>query len=130
MAARPVTAFLDTHAAVFLWENRIDLFDAPSRLLLENAELRLSPMVVLELAFLREIGRLIVEPAAVVEELAAEVGVLVSADPFDRLVTAALDLTWTRDPFDRLIVATAATHDAPLVTRDRLIREHYPRAVW
>jgi PIN domain nuclease of toxin-antitoxin system len=130
MAARPVTAFLDTHAAVFLWESRIDLFDAPSRLLLENAELRLSPMVVLELAFLREIGRLIVEPAAIVEELAAEVGAVVSADPFERVVTAALDLTWTRDPFDRLIVATAATHDAPLVTRDRLIRERYPRAVW
>jgi len=130
MAARPVVAFLDTHAAVFLWENRLEEFDVSSMLLVKTAELRVSPMVVLELAFLREIGRLLTEPMAIVDGLATEVGVVVGADPFDRLVSAALPLTWTRDPFDRLIVASASYNNAPLVTRDRLILEHYPRATW
>ena len=41
-----------------------------------------------------------------------------------------LDLSWTRDAFDRLIVAQAALDRAKLITRDRLILKHYPKAVW
>jgi len=39
-------------------------------------------------------------------------------------------LSWTRDAFDRLIVAQAALDRAALVTRDRLILKHYPKALW
>ena len=31
---------------------------------------------------------------------------------------------------DRLIVAQAQARGAPLITRDRLIRKHYARAIW
>jgi PIN domain nuclease of toxin-antitoxin system len=46
------------------------------------------------------------------------------------LVGHGLDLSWTRDPFDRLVVSQAALADSILITRDRLILEHYPKAVW
>jgi len=41
-----------------------------------------------------------------------------------------LEQTWTRDPFDRLIVSQARLADVPLLTRDRTIHTHYPRAIW
>jgi PIN domain nuclease of toxin-antitoxin system len=130
MAARRLTAFLDTHAAVFLWEGRIDLFGADSRSLLESADLRVSPIVRLELKFLEEIGRLKVAPGRIMRWLSAELGVVSSADVFDHVVAHAVGLSWTRDPFDRIIAATAMLHRSPLVTRDRNIRSNYDRAVW
>jgi PIN domain nuclease of toxin-antitoxin system len=48
----------------------------------------------------------------------------------DRLVPLAMPLSWTRDPFDRLLVATALLHEAPLITRDARIQEHFAGAVW
>jgi PIN domain nuclease of toxin-antitoxin system len=42
----------------------------------------------------------------------------------------ALGQSWTRDPFDRIIVSQAALRNAPLVTRDQVIRDHYSQAVW
>jgi PIN domain nuclease of toxin-antitoxin system len=130
VATRRLIAFLDTHAAVFLWEGRVEVFGSDSRSVLERAELRVSPIVRLELKFLEEIGRLKVKPERILRGLASELGVVSSADVFDHVVVHALGLSWTRDPFDRIIAATAALHRAPLVTRDRCIRANYDRAVW
>jgi PIN domain nuclease of toxin-antitoxin system len=130
VATRRLTAFLDTHAAVFLWEGRIELFGSESRALLESADLRVSPIVGLELKFLEEIGRLKVGPARILRGLSADLGVVSSADVFEHVVAHAVGVSWTRDPFDRIIAATAMLHRSPLVTRDRIIRQHYDRAVW
>jgi PIN domain nuclease of toxin-antitoxin system len=123
-------AFLDTHAAIFLWEGRGELFGSGSRELLERAVLLASPMVRLEMGFLREVGKLRVEPDQILGALTADYGVTVTADPMDRLVPLAMPLSWTRDPFDRLLVATALLHEAPLITRDARIQEHFAGAVW
>jgi PIN domain nuclease of toxin-antitoxin system len=123
-------AFLDTHAAIFLWEGRGELFGAGSRELLEQALLHVSPLVRLELGFLREVGKLKVEPDQILGSLTGDYGVTVTADPMDRLVPLAMPLAWTRDPFDRLLVATALLHEAPLITRDARIQEHFAGAVW
>lgn len=123
-------AILDTHAAVFLWEGRVEVFGAASREVLETHELLISPITRLELAYLREIGRLSVEPDQILGGLEADARVALTVDDLAAVVTRALDLTWTRDPFDRLIVATARLHKAKLVTRDRNIREHVEGAVW
>lgn len=123
-------AFLDTHAAVFLWEGRGEIFGSGSRELLERALLHVSPLVRLELGFLREVGKLKVEPGEILGALTGEYGVTVTADPMDRLVPLAMPLSWTRDPFDRLLVATALLHEAPLITRDARIQEHFAGAVW
>lgn len=125
-----LTVFLDTHAAVFLWEGRLELFGARSRRLLEEVSLLVSPVVRLELGFLREVGKLLVDPDFLLGSLAADCGVGMSADPLRAIVPHAMALTWTRDPFDRLLVATALHHRAPFVTRDRCIRDHFPDAVW
>jgi PIN domain nuclease of toxin-antitoxin system len=125
-----VKAFLDTHAAVFLWEGRGEIFGTGSRELLERALLHVSPLVRLELGFLREVGKLKVEPGEILGALTGEYGVTVTADPMDRLVPLAMPLSWTRDPFDRLLVATALLHEAPLITRDARIREHFAGAIW
>lgn len=123
-------AFLDTHAAIFLWEGRGEIFGPGSRNLLERALLHISPLVRLELGFLREVGKLKVEPDQILGALTADLGVTVTADPMDRLVPLAMPLAWTRDPFDRLLVATALLHGAPLITRDARIQEHFTGAVW
>lgn len=123
-------AFLDTHAAIFLWEGRAELFGSSSRELLERAVLLASPMVRLEMGFLREIGRLKVDPDQLMGSLTADYGVTVTSDPVDRLVPLAMPLSWTRDPFDRLLVATALLHEAPLITRDNRIQENFAGAVW
>lgn len=123
-------AFLDTHAAIFLWEGRGEIFGSGSRELLERALLHVSPLVRLELGFLREVGKLKVEPGEILGALTGDYGVTVTADPMDRLVPLALPLSWTRDPFDRLLVATALLHEAPLITRDARIQEHFAGAIW
>ena len=123
-------AFLDTHAAVFLWEGRGELFGSGSRELLERAVLLASPMVRLEMGFLREVGKLRVEPDQILGALTSDYGITVTADPMDRLIPLAMPLSWTRDPFDRLLVATALLHEAPLITRDARIQEHFAGAVW
>ncbi len=130
MEAGAVRAFLDTHAAVFLWSGEAQAFGKASRELLENSVLLVSPFVRLELAFLREVGRLVVPPDEILGGLVADCGVALSDDPLPAILEHAVRLSWTRDPFDRLLVATAALHQAPFISRDRRIQEHYERTVW
>jgi PIN domain nuclease of toxin-antitoxin system len=125
-----VKSFLDTHAAVALWRGDVDAFGRRSQDLLERSTLFVSPVARLELALLAEIGRLNVAADEIVDALTVECGVMLANDPIQAVVAKAMDLHWTRDPFDRLLVATAILHKAPLVTRDRLIHEHFEDAVW
>jgi PIN domain nuclease of toxin-antitoxin system len=130
MEPRAVRAFLDTHAAVFLWEGRADVFGSSSRELLEQATLFVSPMVRLELQLLKEVGKLKVDPDRILGSLASDAGVVATDDSLEALIPLTMPLSWTRDPFDRLLVATALLHQVPLVTRDRRIKENFPGAVW
>lgn len=123
-------AFLDTHAAVALAEGRVEVFGPAAADLLERSTLLVSPVLRLELAFLHEIGRTKVAPDEILGHLAGTAGVVQSDDPIQAVVMHAMGLTWTRDPFDRLLVATALLHQAPLITRDGTIHEHFGGAVW
>ncbi len=123
-------AFLDTHAAIALYEGSPKVFGRGAIEVVERAALFISPIVRLELAFLREIGRFEVSPDEIVQGLIHDWGVSVSDDPIASVSAHATDLTWTRDPFDRLLVATALLHRAPLITRDEKIQASYAEAVW
>ena len=90
----------------------------------------ISPMVLLELEYLYELKRTARPGREVLETLRLDVGLQVCDLPFDAVVLGALGQSWTRDPFDRLIVSQASLRRAPLLTKDRSIHEHYPRAVW
>jgi PIN domain nuclease of toxin-antitoxin system len=122
--------YLDTHVVAWLFAGRLDLLSARARQLLEDGSLLISPMVELELEYLFEIGRTTLPGRDVVESLRGEIGLGVCDLPFRRVVSAALGQSWTRDPFDRVVTAHATLRQAPLLTQDRVIRQHYPRAVW
>jgi PIN domain nuclease of toxin-antitoxin system len=130
MGTGSVKAFLDTHTAIFLWEGRNEVFGPNSRKVLEEAILLISPMVRLEMTFLKEVGKLKVEPDHLLGSLNSDLGVTMTSEPLETLIPLAMPLSWTRDPFDRLIVATALLHQAPLVTRDTKIRENFQNAIW
>ncbi len=123
-------AFLDTHVAVLLYSGRVGDLGVRSRDLLDRSALFVSPFVRLELRVLTEIGRLKQDADSVLGALGAEVGLAVSHESVADVVAKSLELSWTRDTIDRLLVATAMLHGAPLVTRDRRIRENFAEAVW
>ena len=61
-------------------------------------------------------------PAAYWVDVALAVERVVLLDFTPSVAVAAAELNWdNRDPADRMIVATAIIHEAPIVTRDRLI---------
>jgi PIN domain nuclease of toxin-antitoxin system len=66
----------------------------------------------------------------VIADLERRIALRESDLPFQKVVSIATALTWTRDPFDRLIVAQAQAQRAPLVTADNVIRKHFKGAVW
>jgi len=122
--------YLDTHVAAWMFAGRIDLIPERVRALLDEHDLMISPAVKLELQYLFEIGRTAEPAKVVIEGLGREVGLKVCDLPYAEVVEVALDQSWTRDPFDRVIVSQAALRGVSLVTRDRLIRDHFQDAVW
>jgi PIN domain nuclease of toxin-antitoxin system len=126
----PQVVHLDTHVVCWLYEGRPELLSAAAAAAVEGGRLFVSPVVDLELQLLREIGRILRGPDTVLRALAREIGLQVTTTDYRSAVAAARALAWTRDPFDRLIVADAMLAGARLVTKDRLIREHCPAALW
>ncbi len=121
---------LDTHVAVWLYANRQDLLSDAARERLEVDRLAISPMAVLELTYLREIGRITEDGPTVLAGLGADIGLEADPAPFAEIVDIAHACTWTRDPFDRVIAAHAIAVGATLLTRDASLRDHVPGALW
>jgi len=122
--------YLDTHVVVWLYAGMTDLLPPSMRQLLNASDLYVSPMVMLELQYLYEIGRTTEPGSVVVLDLSQRIGLRVSEEPLHRVIALALQQTWTRDPFDRIIVGQAALQQHTLITKDRTMRDHYPYAVW
>ncbi len=125
-----MSAYLDTHVALWLYAGETGRISKRAATVINRELMLASPIVLLELEYLREVGRLAATPQAIVAELKRRVGLAIQNRPFEAVAEQALDLDWTRDVFDRLIVAQAALDGAALVTTDRTIRKHYPKAVW
>jgi PIN domain nuclease of toxin-antitoxin system len=87
-------------------------------------------MVELELNFLHEIGRITVKGPDIVRHLDAHIGLTLSRVDFYRIIEETEQQSWTRDPFARLIVANASLFQAPLITKDEHMRQHYPLSIW
>lgn len=122
---------LDTHVVAWLYSDGDARMSPVARAALKGSDdIRISPMVRLELRYLFEVGRVTAPAAEVVDELRTTLGLTVCDASFVAVAHLAETLTWTRDPFDRLIVAHAALHEAPLVTKDGTLHERYPRCVW
>ena len=122
--------YLDTHVVAWLYAGRLDLIPGAAQAAINDGDLLISPMAVVELQYLFEIGRTEEPARPVIETLAREVGLGICDLPFAEVANRALDQNWTRDPFDRLIASQAMLREAPLASKDRLILDNYPRAFW
>lgn len=120
---------LDTHIAVAFYDGRAAGLSVRARRAVDREPVLISPMVLLEMEVLHEIGRLRARANAIARRLSEHLDIRVAGEPFSDIVRTALDLGFTRDPFDRLIVAHAALLQAPLVTHDMLLQQHYPAAL-
>ncbi len=121
---------LDTHALVWLYQGRTELFPPAMLRFMGAARPLICPMVRLELALLHQIGRITVPPEEIIETMRDTADLGLAESRFDRVAAIAGGLTWTRDPFDRLIAAHAMADDLPLITRDATILERCPVARW
>ena len=126
----PSLVYLDTHVVCWLYEGLAEKFSPSETRVIEAGALRISPMVLLELQYLYEVGKILQEPNSIFPSLATDIGLQVSTTAFTRIAEHACSLSWTRDPFDRLIVAEVLLFpQAQLITRDRLIRQHCDQVV-
>jgi PIN domain nuclease of toxin-antitoxin system len=100
------------------------------KLIQDSPYVLISPMVLLELEFFQEIGRIAVLPQTIYGYLAERVALEVCGKDFREVVRNATHQTWTRDPFDRIITAQAALENDILITKDGHILDHYPHATW
>ena len=125
-----MSVYLDTHVAIWLYSGQTERLSKRAANLINRERVGISPVVLLELQYLREIGRITAAPQTMIADLKQRLGLAVEDRSLESVAERALGLTWTRDAFDRLIVAQAAFDNAELVTSDRLIRNHYPKAVW
>jgi PIN domain nuclease of toxin-antitoxin system len=121
---------LDTHCVVFLHAGETGLFGATARQLLDSEELFINPMVLLELHYLHEIGRIAFGGKAIVDDLRQDLGLRVLDRRWLDVCMKATEFSWTRDPFDRIIAAQAFIEGQRLLTRDRVIRENCSLAFW
>jgi len=122
--------YLDTHVIVWLFSGETDKISNKALELIEECELLISPMVVLELEFLHEIGRLNYTHDEILSSLSESIDLKVCSFSFATVAKESTKHSWTRDPFDRLIVANAICNKSLLITRDRKIRENYAKATW
>jgi len=123
--------YLDTHVVAWLYAQGAEAVPPGVAERLEASDdIRIAPMVRLELQYLYEIDRVAQPPSPVIDALGATLGLTLCRAAFPAVELEAETHTWTRDPFDRLIVAHAALFDARLVTKDESIHAHYPRAMW
>ncbi len=124
-------AYLDTNVVVWLAQGDLRRISPKAQALLEQADLLISPMVLVELEYLHEVQRILLSSREVLLKIEHELGVRVCDLPFPRIANMVIDEKWTRDPFDRTIVAHAKANGlAVLITADEEIRKHYLKAIW
>lgn len=122
--------YLDTHVVAWLYSGETRLLSTRGRATIDQSPLLVSPMVILELEFLKDVGRLAVGASVIIESLRARIGIEVCELSFHKIIAAARELSWTRDPFDRVIVGHAIAAGRPLLTKDRSIRRRFREAIW
>jgi PIN domain nuclease of toxin-antitoxin system len=121
---------LDTNVVVWLYSGYLDQLSDTAKETIELNQITVSPMVVLELNYLNEIGRLRESASIVMNDLHDRIGLNIDPTSFALVVDVAAQMKWTRDPFDRLITAQAAVYKNILLTKDETIRKNYFNALW
>ena len=122
--------YVDTHVAVWLAEANLVKLSQKAMSLMDNGDVRISPMAVVELQYLYDIGRIVDRPPEILMKLSAEIGLTVCDYSFPIIAKIALGEGWTRDPFDRIIVSHAKANGlSPLISSDQAIQKNYLKAL-
>jgi len=118
-----VKLLLDTHFLIWLTMGsaRLDEFPWLDR----YHPWGISPVSLLEIQFLAEVGRIGIRNPGFTETVTGDQRFLLDEAPLQPLVRHAIELTWTRDPFDRLLAAHSSVRRIPLCTLDSVIRKHH-----
>ena len=122
--------YLDTHVVVWLYAGELDRFPSSAVDRIEGNDLIISPAVLLELQFLKEIKRITADPMLIIQTLEETLGLQMCGLDFYKVVVGALSQSWTRDPFDRIIAAQASVRNELLLSKDRTIRRNCSVACW
>ncbi|MBI5537901.1 MAG: type II toxin-antitoxin system VapC family toxin [Deltaproteobacteria bacterium] len=120
---------LDTHVALWMVAGDKKRL-RPAQRHIRGGSLFVSPVALLEMEVLREIGRIRASVDTILDILVSDHGVEEASGDLGEVARHARSLGWTRDPFDRLIVAHALAKQASLLTADETIRGHCPFARW
>jgi PIN domain nuclease of toxin-antitoxin system len=118
-----VTALLDTHFLIWLVLGSKRLAEFPW--LDRYRPWGVSPISLLEIQFLAEVGKLSVRNPEFTDTVMTDARFIVDDISLISLVYQAIAVDWTRDPFDRLLVAHSAFRNLPFCTTDRLIRSRH-----
>ena len=118
-----MTCLLDTHFLLWILLKADRLADYPW--LERYRPWGVSPVSLLEVGYLAEIGRLEADVPALVEALLSDRRFTVDEASLLGLVRHALELSWTRDPFDRLLAAHSLARRTPLCTADRRLQSRH-----
>ncbi|MBN2498974.1 MAG: PIN domain-containing protein [Deltaproteobacteria bacterium] len=85
----------------------------------------ISPVSLLEIQYLAEVGRLEAQNPELTDALLTDPRFVVDELPLLALIKNAIPVQWTRDPFDRLLAAHSRARRVALCSVDRGIREHH-----
>ena len=121
---------LDTHVILWLYDKLEAKFSPKIKKLINQNDLAISPIIRLELQYLKKIKRINEESDVIIDYLTEKIGLTVEEAPFDVVIKSAMKLGWTRDPFDRIIVATSQIKNSTLITADQIILNNYEKATW
>jgi PIN domain nuclease of toxin-antitoxin system len=122
---------LDTHVVVWLYAGDLRRFSPAARRRLDREELRISPMVALEVQYLHEVGRISENSGVVLADLARKLGLVQAEGDFSSVAEGAVGLGLDARPVRPAHSgARGAFNGATLLTKDRSIRRNYRHAVW
>ena len=122
--------YLDTHIVVWLYAGLVPRFSQSIKVLINENEVNISPIVRLELQFLFDIQKVTIDANTIVADLSNRMGLRICDKDFNAIISQAMTLSWTRDPFDRVIVANAGLNDNILISKDQNILANYAHARW
>lgn len=110
---------LDTNAVLWLLTHH-----ERAKPLVDNGfSLYLSPISLLEIKLLLEVGKLRLYSKDALDTIASDSRWILDNPSLHSVTSSALDIDWAQDPFDRLLVAHAFSRRWKLATGDRKLRE-------
>ncbi len=127
LSKKTVTLLLDTHFLIWLVLGSSRLKEFPW--LDKYRPWSVSPISLLEVQYLAEVGRIEIENPEFTETLLNDPRFLVDEIPLLSLIRHAMPIEWTRDPFDRLLAAHSAARRTPFCTVDQTVLENHSPVV-